>query len=283
MTEQSFEHGLLADDDEIVVRRTLYGVRATIIRMEEGRVIPLPHLVRHSPDGYEYGYAGSGPADLALSILAVCLPATMADSLYQRFKAERIAGETAPAWWISVGQVREWAQNALDAAGIRGGDFRAAARPPRGRSDEQPAVSPPGGGHHATGVSPCPGRDPFHRSGAPVSAAGAPAGNEQQRPATVEGQRAAGGARPRTGRASSDAPAREPPLCKFGPGGDFVSTYPPTEAPARPTLASRLAARLRRLLRAIDAAIRPGGVKPGSSADKPRVRPTGQGEGGQQR
>ena len=30
----------------------------------------LPHVVVHSPTGFEIGYAGSGPADLALSILA---------------------------------------------------------------------------------------------------------------------------------------------------------------------------------------------------------------------
>jgi hypothetical protein len=31
---------------------------------------PLPHIVWHSPTGFEMGYGGSGPADLALSILA---------------------------------------------------------------------------------------------------------------------------------------------------------------------------------------------------------------------
>lgn len=30
----------------------------------------LSHLVYHSPDGFETGYGGSGPADLAISILA---------------------------------------------------------------------------------------------------------------------------------------------------------------------------------------------------------------------
>ena len=28
-----------------------------------------PHLHHHSPDGFEFGYGGSGPADLALNIL----------------------------------------------------------------------------------------------------------------------------------------------------------------------------------------------------------------------
>jgi hypothetical protein len=30
----------------------------------------VPHVVYHSPSGLEYGYGGSGPADLALSLLA---------------------------------------------------------------------------------------------------------------------------------------------------------------------------------------------------------------------
>ena len=31
---------------------------------------PLRHIIHHSPTGFEFGYGGSGPADLALSILA---------------------------------------------------------------------------------------------------------------------------------------------------------------------------------------------------------------------
>lgn len=34
----------------------------------------VPHLVtHHSPDGYEFGYGGSGPADLALNICEIIL------------------------------------------------------------------------------------------------------------------------------------------------------------------------------------------------------------------
>jgi len=29
----------------------------------------LPHILRHSPDGFEFGYRGSGPSDLSRSIL----------------------------------------------------------------------------------------------------------------------------------------------------------------------------------------------------------------------
>lgn len=41
------------------------------MRGEDGtdRGCPLKHIVRHSPTGMEWGYMGSGPSDLALSIL----------------------------------------------------------------------------------------------------------------------------------------------------------------------------------------------------------------------
>ena len=35
-----------------------------------GRPYLLPHVVFHSPTGFSWGYGGSGPADLSLSILA---------------------------------------------------------------------------------------------------------------------------------------------------------------------------------------------------------------------
>jgi hypothetical protein len=39
-------------------------IRVTVNEM------PLPHVILHSPTGFEWGYGGSGPADLSLSILA---------------------------------------------------------------------------------------------------------------------------------------------------------------------------------------------------------------------
>jgi hypothetical protein len=38
----------------------------------DGTTTDLHHVVRHSPDGLEWGYMGSGPHDLALSLLAAC-------------------------------------------------------------------------------------------------------------------------------------------------------------------------------------------------------------------
>lgn len=54
---------------QYVVTRAADGrIHATV--MAEGATpYTLPHLMRHSPDGFEFGYAGSGPADLARSIV----------------------------------------------------------------------------------------------------------------------------------------------------------------------------------------------------------------------
>jgi hypothetical protein len=46
----------------------------------------------HSPDGFEFGYGGSGPAQLALAILlAAGLSDDRAARLHQKFKWEFIA------------------------------------------------------------------------------------------------------------------------------------------------------------------------------------------------
>lgn len=66
------------DEVEYVgVREGLHGLPKVYVRAEVGRidreVRELRHVVRHSPDGFEWGFGGSGPADLALSILADAL------------------------------------------------------------------------------------------------------------------------------------------------------------------------------------------------------------------
>jgi hypothetical protein len=54
------------------IKRTPGGVRCQVRRLSppDEMVYDLSHVVHHSPTGFEMGYAGSGPADLALSILA---------------------------------------------------------------------------------------------------------------------------------------------------------------------------------------------------------------------
>jgi hypothetical protein len=81
-------------------------------------------LIKHSPDGFEWGYSGSGPADLALNVLAELLPAGFdrgavyqlrrgkcsgaAMRLYQDFKAEFIAGIPRDGGSVSAAEIRGW-------------------------------------------------------------------------------------------------------------------------------------------------------------------------------
>lgn len=49
-------------------------------------------LQNHSPDGFSWGYGGSGPAQLALAILAHLYDDEKALAYYQAFKFKVIAG-----------------------------------------------------------------------------------------------------------------------------------------------------------------------------------------------
>lgn len=55
------------------------------LRYEEpGNTETVPHVALHSPTGLEIGYGGSGPADLALSILADAFGASIDPEAYKR-------------------------------------------------------------------------------------------------------------------------------------------------------------------------------------------------------
>lgn len=69
---------------------------------------PLPHVGRHSPDGFQWGYGGSGPADLALSILTDALGPAVATACYQQFKWDHVA-QWRDSWRISILDIRAWA------------------------------------------------------------------------------------------------------------------------------------------------------------------------------
>ena len=51
----------------------------------------LEHIMKHSPDGFQWGYGGSGVSDLAFSILMDCCGDGIAERLYQQFKWDFLA------------------------------------------------------------------------------------------------------------------------------------------------------------------------------------------------
>src|SRR5512139_3403955 len=81
---------------------------------------PLPHVVHHSPTGFNWGYGGSGPADLALSILSFVIGpeqetvgifegarcGALAWQLHQPFKWTYVARWDKDWWAITIGEVR---------------------------------------------------------------------------------------------------------------------------------------------------------------------------------
>lgn len=70
--------------------------------------MPMPRwLVHHSPTGFEFGYGGSGPADLALNILALVVSPKEAMHLHQQFKWDHIANKKAGDT-LTLATVREW-------------------------------------------------------------------------------------------------------------------------------------------------------------------------------
>lgn len=84
-----------------------------------GKAYPLKHVVVHSPTGFEWGYAGSGPADSALSILADYLGEapkvaqgrggnSLAYALHQEFKWKFIATALHAGFRITSEQIAAW-------------------------------------------------------------------------------------------------------------------------------------------------------------------------------
>ena len=80
---------------------------------------PSQALRNHSPDGFEWSYAGSGPAQLALAILLDCLgDEDEALRCYQAFKNEFLATlGRDEAWEISSAQIEEFVRSRQEREG----------------------------------------------------------------------------------------------------------------------------------------------------------------------
>ncbi|MBA7472803.1 hypothetical protein ES707_08135 [subsurface metagenome] len=83
-----------------------------ILISDKGKSYYLKHMVRHSPDGFNWGYEGSGPADTALSILTDCLGKEQANHLYQPFKRAFVAG-WGNEFSITEKEIKDWTEEQL--------------------------------------------------------------------------------------------------------------------------------------------------------------------------
>jgi hypothetical protein len=108
---------------EVVTRDSVVDIEA--LRPCDCRALQI--VTYHSPDGIEWGYPGSGPADLALSILAdhfeetpeqvlgalksLWAPRSKAAALHQRFKADFLAGEQRDECQIRADVIEAWSRS----------------------------------------------------------------------------------------------------------------------------------------------------------------------------
>lgn len=99
--------------------RTSEGVKCFVSEDDGDTERAVKHVVYHSPTGFECGYGGSGPADLALSILADYLNedprpfelyAGQAKcwKLHQTFKWKFIAPMVGVVHWIKEEQIEQF-------------------------------------------------------------------------------------------------------------------------------------------------------------------------------
>lgn len=89
------------------------GPEAVFVEDEDGQVAKLKHQVRHSPDGFSWGYGGSGPADLARSILTDHLGYIPPPAVYQEFKRHYVARwEQGRPWRLSSNAIEAFLEQA---------------------------------------------------------------------------------------------------------------------------------------------------------------------------
>lgn len=68
----------------------------------------------HSPDGFAWGYGGSGPAQLALALMLIfCDTEDQARALYQDFKWDVISKLPQRNFGLPVEKVEQWIQTKL--------------------------------------------------------------------------------------------------------------------------------------------------------------------------
>jgi hypothetical protein len=65
-------------------------------------------LLSASPSGFEYGYGGSGPAQLAIAMLAHAYDEGFAKSRYQRFKREVVSELPKEGWSLTKTDLDDW-------------------------------------------------------------------------------------------------------------------------------------------------------------------------------
>jgi hypothetical protein len=105
----AYEHsGEREEIESILTRDGLSWVKPRACELL-GPLDPRLDLRRHSPSGFDWGYGGSGPAQLALAILADCFLDSFALDHYQTFKFAHVATWPAHGFLVTEWELRGWA------------------------------------------------------------------------------------------------------------------------------------------------------------------------------
>ncbi len=77
------------------------------LRRHDGRVEKLPHHGGHSPTGLEWGYSGSGPADLAISLIVALTGRKPEPAVWLHVRDRIVAPIQSPTWEIPAKRIRD--------------------------------------------------------------------------------------------------------------------------------------------------------------------------------
>jgi hypothetical protein len=137
---------------------------------QDGRMVPLPmrnDLRNHSPTGPEWGYGGSGPAQLALAILSDAIGERAALDSYQDFKFAVVSGLPHGQWELHRSEVLAWHERYRQperppSPGEIAMDFDGPEPPGHASAQERPVQA--GDGGKADEMPSRPGETPLDRA-----------------------------------------------------------------------------------------------------------------------
>lgn len=97
----------MPEDKDIMIKGVI-ATRKVTIGGKRLRPRRSQKIYNHSPDGFSWGYVGSGPAQFALALLLELTNERFARYCYQRFKREVIALLPVSDFELPLSQVEEW-------------------------------------------------------------------------------------------------------------------------------------------------------------------------------
>jgi len=103
----------VTDETEVTVYRGWRDPAAPVgeectVTVDRGDLDKRYDLLSASPSGFEWGYGGSGPAQLAIALLAHASDEETACRYYQQFKQEVVAELPKDGWRLTNNDIETW-------------------------------------------------------------------------------------------------------------------------------------------------------------------------------